>query len=56
MFMLSAHYRSPINFSREHDRRQANASLTAAVYRPGSALTFLLKNAPGKPVTDQRRP
>ena len=46
MFMLSAHYRSPINFSRDQIEA-ANASLTR-LYTARDQLCFLLKNAQGK--------
>lgn len=49
MFMLSAHYRSPINFSREQIA-QANASL-ARLYTARDNLRFLLQNAKEQPMT-----
>ena len=50
MFMLSAHYRSPINFSREMVA-QAHASLQR-LYTARENLLFLKKNAPDKELTD----
>ncbi|MDO5143096.1 MAG: cysteine--tRNA ligase [bacterium] len=49
MFMLSAHYRSPINFSREQIA-QANASLSR-LYTARDNLRFLKKTAQEKPMT-----
>lgn len=51
LFMLSAHYRSPINFSREQIEA-ANASLTR-LYTARDQLLFLLKNAQDKPVSPE---
>ncbi len=48
LFMLSAHYRSPINFSREQIA-QANASLTR-LYTARDSLRFLQQNAQEKPL------
>lgn len=50
MFMLSAHYRSPINFSRDQIQ-QANASLTR-LYTARDSMLFLQKNAQEKPMTE----
>ena len=49
MFMLSAHYRSPINFSRDMVA-QAHASLQR-LYTARENLLFLKKNAPDKALT-----
>ena len=49
MFMLSAHYRSPVNFSRDMVA-QAHASLQR-LYTARDHLLFLLKNAQEKPLT-----
>lgn len=49
LFMLSAHYRSPINFSREQIA-QANASLTR-LYTARDSLRFLQQNAQEKPLS-----
>ena len=49
MFMLSAHYRSPINFSRDMVA-QAHASLQR-LYTARENLLFLKKNAPDKAMT-----
>ncbi|MBR5110463.1 MAG: cysteine--tRNA ligase [Clostridia bacterium] len=51
MFMLSAHYRSPINFSRDM-MAQAHASLHR-LYTARDHLLFLLKNAPDQPMTEE---
>ena len=51
LFMLSAHYRSPINFSREQIEA-ANASLTR-LYTARDQLLFLLKNAQDKPASPE---
>ncbi len=48
MFMLSAHYRSPINFSRDQIS-QAHASLTR-LYTARDQMAFLLINAPNRPL------
>ena len=53
MFMLSAHYRSPINFSREQIA-QANASLSR-LYTARDSLRFLQGNAPERPLTEEER-
>ena len=53
MFMLSAHYRSPINFSRDQIEA-ANASLTR-LYTARDQLCFLLKNAQEKDMTDAEK-
>ena len=53
MFMLSAHYRSPINFSRDQIEA-ANASLTR-LYTARDQLCFLLKNAQEKNMTDAEK-
>lgn len=50
MFMLSAHYRSPVNFSRDM-MAQAHAALHR-LYTARDHLLFLLKNAPEKPLSD----
>ncbi len=49
MFMLSAHYRSPVNFSRDMVA-QAHASLQR-LYTAREHLLFLQKNAQEKPLT-----
>ena len=49
MFMLSAHYRSPINFSRDMVA-QAHASLQR-LYTARDRMAFLLKNAPEREET-----
>jgi len=49
MFMLSAHYRSPINFSRDQIA-QSNASLTR-LYTARDSMRFLLKTAEDKPLS-----
>ena len=49
MFMLSAHYRSPINFSRDM-MAQAHASLQR-LYTAREHLLFLQKNAKDQPLT-----
>ena len=49
MFMLSAQYRSPVNFSRDMIA-QAHASLHR-LYTARDHLLFLLKNAPDQPLT-----
>ena len=49
MFMLSAHYRSPINFSRDMVA-QAHASLQR-LYTARDRMAFLLKNAPEQEMT-----
>ncbi len=49
MFMLSAHYRSPINFSRDMIA-QAHASLQR-LYTARDNMAFLLQNAKEKPLT-----
>ena len=49
MFMLSAHYRSPVNFSRDMVA-QAHASLQR-LYTAREHLQFLQKNAQEKPLT-----
>ncbi|MBQ7656600.1 MAG: cysteine--tRNA ligase, partial [Clostridia bacterium] len=51
MFMLSAHYRSPVNFSRDM-MAQAHASLHR-LYTARDHLLFLLKNAPDQPMTEE---
>ena len=53
MFMLSAQYRSPINFSRELIA-QAHASLQR-LYTARDNLTFLLKNAQAQPLTEAEK-
>ncbi len=53
MFMLSAHYRSPINFSRE-TIAQAHASLTR-LYTGRDHLAFLLEHAVQKPETAEEQ-
>ena len=50
MFMLSAQYRSPVNFSRDM-MAQAHASLQR-LYTARDHLLFLLQNAPDRPLTD----
>ena len=49
MFMLSAHYRSPVNFSREM-MAQAHAALQR-LYTARDQLIFLLKNAKDHPLS-----
>ena len=49
MFMLSAHYRSPLNFSREM-MEQAHASLTR-LYTARDHLAFLMDKAQDKPLS-----
>ena len=51
LFMLSAHYRSPINFSRDQIE-SAHASLTR-LYTARDQMLFLIKNAQDKPETEQ---
>lgn len=53
LFMLSAQYRSPINFSREQIA-QANASLNR-LYTARDSLRFLLENAKEKPMTEEEQ-
>ena len=53
MFMLSARYRGPINFSRDQIEA-ANASLTR-LYTARDQLCFLLKNAQEKDMTDAEK-
>ena len=53
MFMLSAHYRSPVNFSREM-MAQAHASLQR-LYTARDNLLFLLKNAPDRPMNEEEK-
>lgn len=53
MFMLSAQYRSPINFSRELIA-QAHASLQR-LYTARDNLAFLLKNAKAQPLTEAEK-
>ena len=53
MFMLSAQYRSPINFSRELIA-QAHASLQR-LYTARDNLAFLLKNAQAQPLTEAEK-
>ena len=53
MFMLSAHYRSPVNFSRDMVA-QAHASLQR-LYTARENLQFLLKNAQEKPLSDAEK-
>lgn len=50
MFMLSAHYRSPVNFSRDMIA-QAHASLQR-LYTARDRMAFLLDNAASKDMTD----
>lgn len=50
MFMLSAHYRSPINFSREMIA-QAHASLSR-LYTARDQMRFLLDHAADRPLTE----
>ena len=51
MFMLSAHYRSPINFSRDQIAA-AHASLTR-LYTARDQMAFLLKTVQDKPMTEE---
>ena len=53
MFMLSAHYRSPVNFSRDMVA-QAHASLQR-LYTARENLLFLQKNAAEKPLSDAEK-
>ncbi len=53
MFMLSAHYRSPINFSREQISA-AHASLQR-LYTARAQLRFLLEKAPDRPMNDDEQ-
>lgn len=53
MFMLSSHYRSPINFSRDQIA-QANASLSR-LYTARDSLRFLQKNAENRAMTEEER-
>jgi len=53
MFMLSAHYRSPINFSRDQIEA-ANASLTR-LYTARDQLRFLLKSAQDQPLSPEEQ-
>ena len=53
MFMLSAHYRSPVNFSREMIE-QAKASLDRLYTARNNAL-FLLEHAEDRPVNEQEQ-
>ncbi len=53
LFMLSAHYRSPINFSRDQIAA-ANASLQR-LYTARDQMLFLQKNASEKPETEEEK-
>jgi cysteinyl-tRNA synthetase len=53
MFMLSAHYRSPVNFSKEMIA-QAHASL-ARLYTARDQLTFLMQSAPDRELTQEEK-
>ena len=53
MFMLSAHYRSPINFSRDQIA-SANASLQR-LYTARDQMLFLQKNAQDRPMDDAEK-
>ena len=53
MFMLSAHYRSPVNFSRDMVA-QAHASLQR-LYTARENLLFLKRNAPDKELTEDEK-
>jgi cysteinyl-tRNA synthetase len=53
MFMLSAHYRSPLNFSRDLIA-QAHASLTR-LYTARDQLAFLLQSVQEKPLSDEEK-
>ena len=53
MFMLSAHYRNPVNSSREM-MAQAHASLQR-LYTARDNLLFLLKNAPDRPMNEEEK-
>lgn len=53
MFMLSAHYRSPINFSRDQIE-SANTSLKR-LYTARNSLRFLLENAKEDPLTEEEK-
>ena len=51
MFMLAAHYRSPVNFSKEMIA-QAHASLTR-LYTARDQFVFLLQNAPDRELSNE---
>lgn len=53
MFMLSAHYRSPVNFSKEMIA-QAHASLTR-LYTARDQFAFLLQSAPDRELTQEEK-
>ena len=53
MFMLSAHYRSPVNFSRDLIQ-QAQSSL-ARLYGARDQLAFMLENATDRPMDEAER-
>ena len=53
LFMLSAHYRSPINFSRDQID-SANASLNR-LYTARNSLRFQLENGEDRPLNDQEK-
>lgn len=53
MFMLSAHYRSPVNFSRDMVA-QAHASLQR-LYTARDNMLFLLKSAPDAPLSQEEK-
>jgi cysteinyl-tRNA synthetase len=53
MFMLSAHYRSPVNFSKDMIA-QAHASLTR-LYTARDQFAFLLQSAPDRELTQEEK-
>ncbi len=53
MFLLSAHYRSPLNFSRDM-MQQAHASL-ARIYAARDKALFLLEHAKDAPLSEQEK-
>lgn len=53
LFMLSSHYRSPINFSRELIE-QAHTALTR-LYTARDHYAFLLEKAPSRPLSDEEQ-
>ena len=52
-FLLSAHYRTPVNFSEEIIEQSAAA--VERIYNCSESLDFYLKNAPKTPMTDSER-
>lgn len=53
MFMLSAHYRSPINFS--HDLIEAAQSSLERLYNARDQLSFLMDKAADRPMNEQEQ-